>query len=126
MEAAFKYPQDCAPALPFGGVRADHCFLDTALLAATDAAAACMGAVPTGVGGTNGSWALLLGPTLGLTFSCPFSACCAVCFCIAAATCCTSICRYATASQQYAQNTGGKCYHYTASSYATNSLGEDL
>ena len=88
-----EYAGSCV-CVPFDGVRADHCLLDKALLAATDAAAACIGAVPTGVGGTNGSW---LGPTLGLTFSCS-STRRAVCLCIAAAVCCTSICRYATAN----------------------------
>ena len=75
--------------IPCEGVRADQVRSCSALLfAATDVAAACVGAVLKGVGGTKCSLAsclLLLVPAVGMTFSCP-TALLAEAGCIAAAT----------------------------------------
>jgi len=79
----------CVQVIPCEGVRADQVRSCSALLfAATDVAAACVGAVLKGVGGTKCSLAsclLLLVPAVGVTFSCP-TAPLAEAGCIAAAT----------------------------------------
>ena len=76
----------CVQVIPCEGVRADQVRSCSAfLVAATDTAAACMGAVLKGVGGTKCSLASCLLLLVGVTFSCP-TASLAGAGCIAAAT----------------------------------------